>query len=501
MVFSDDKDVQELVKVSSELADIGGSMALLGWDQETYMPPAGAGGRAMQLATLAGIYHERLTNAKVGKLLVKVNSKSKKEINAYDVALVRELKREYDKATKLPKRLVMEISEAQSRAFDAWQKAKRADRFAMFAPELQKILELKVRAAKLLAETGQSVYDSMLDDHEPGLTETEVERVFGTVRPDLVRIGEKLSQLTKGEDELIANKNYEVAKQWEFGMKILGDMGFDLTAGRQDKSAHPFTTSFGVSDVRITTWEDEKDLRPALFATIHEAGHALYEQGVDKQLDRTHLGTGQGLVMHESQSRMWENIVGRSPEYWSNYYTALQEAFPSQLSGVTRDSFVKAVNVVRPSLIRVEADEVTYGMHILARFEIEKELVRGRVKVGELPQIWCDKYKELLGITPQSDREGVLQDVHWSHGSFGYFPTYLLGTMTAAQIWQKIPEEIKAARGSEPKLLREWLRENIHIHGRVYTPHELIVKVTGEELNPRHYVRYLEDKFDQLYNN
>ena len=283
-------------------------------------------------------------------------------------------------------------------------------------------------------------------------------------------------------------------------LSVLEDMGYNLTAGRQDRSAHPFTTNFGVSDVRITTWENEKDLRPALFATIHEAGHALYEQGVDKRLERTHLAGGQGLVMHESQSRMWENLVGRSQEFWDHHYTYLQREFPGQLGRVTEKGFVRAVNVVRPSLVRVEADEVTYGLHIMLRFEIEKELVRGRTKVKDLPGVWRQKMKDLLGVVPENDREGVLQDVHWAHGSFGYFPTYLLGTMAAAQIWHVVPEETKNLRGGDLKGLREWLRENIHKHGRLYTPKELLIRVTGEELNPRFFVRYLENKFRKLYN-
>ena len=469
MVFSENKDVLELIKISNELADIAAAAAVLSWDQETYMPPAGAGVRAKQLSTLSGIYHERLTDARVGMLLRSAQKLGRGRLNDFDRAVLREIKREYDKATKLPKKLVMAISEAQSQAFDTWQKAKKANDFPMFEEDLGNVLKLKVEAAQLLAGPGQSVYDAMLDDHEPGLTEAEVERVFGGVRSDIVRLGVKLSRLTEGADKTIANKNYDVKKQWDWGMTILAAMGYDLTAGRQDKSAHPFTINFGISDVRITTWENGKDLRPALFATIHEAGHALYEQGVDKRLERTHLAGGQGLVMHESQSRMWENMVGRSSEFWRLYYAGLQKVFPGQLGKVARETFVKAVNVVRPSLIRVEADEVTYGLHIILRFEIERELVRGRIKIAELPKVWRQKMKDLLGIVPENDRVGVLQDVHWSHGSFGYFPTYLLGTMTAAQIWQKVPEEGKGLADGDLKKLREWLGKNIHKYGRLYT--------------------------------
>ena len=494
------KCANELLKISNELADIAAAGAVLAWDQETYMPPAGAGVRAMQLSTLAGIYHEKLTDPKVGALLRSMSRATKGRLNGFDKALLREVKREYDKAIKLPTKLVQEISEATALAFDCWLTAKKDGSFGKFAPDLERVLKLKVAAAGLLATTGQSIYDAMLDDHEPGLTEAEVERVFGGVRSDIVRLGAELAKLTGGADENIKNKGYDLKKQWAYGITILEKMGYDLAAGRQDRSAHPFTTNFGVSDVRITTWENEKDLRPALFATIHEAGHALYEQGVDKRLERTHLAGGQGLVMHESQSRMWENLVGRSQEFWDHHYTYLQREFPGQLGRVTEKGFVRAVNVVRPSLVRVEADEVTYGLHIMLRFEIEKELVRGRTKVKDLPGVWRQKMKDLLGVVPENDREGVLQDVHWAHGSFGYFPTYLLGTMAAAQIWHVVPEETKNLRGGDLKGLREWLRENIHKHGRLYTPKELLIRVTGEELNPRFFVRYLENKFRKLYN-
>lgn len=498
MVFSESKEIRELIKISNELMDIMAAGAVLSWDQETYMPPEGAGVRAYQLSTLAGIYHERLTSRNVGKLIEE--TKRLRDLNSYDMALAREMEREYVKATKLPTKLVREISEAQSRAFDSWLTAKKESSFPRFAPDLERVLKLKVEAARLLAGPGQSVYDAMLDDHEPGLVEAEIERVLGGIRPDLVRLAIKLSRLTAGADKVIRNKKYDLKKQWNWGVRILADMGYNLAAGRQDKSVHPFTTNFGVSDVRITTWENKGDVRPALFATIHEAGHALYEQGVDKRLERTHLAGGQGLVMHESQSRMWENLVGRSREFWSHYYPGLQRVFPGQLGGVTEESFVRAVNVIRPSLIRVEADEVTYGLHIMLRFEIEKELVSGRIKIMDLPGVWRQKMKDLLGVVPENDREGVLQDVHWAHGSFGYFPTYLLGTMTAAQIWTKIPEETKRLRDGDLKSLREWLKENVHQYGRLYKPKELLIKVTGEELNPRYFVRYLENKFDKLYN-
>lgn len=493
-VFSKNEHVQELVRISGELADIGNAAGLLSWDQETYMPVKGAEARAKQLATLAGIYHEKLTSLTVKQLINQV--KKLKKLNIYSAALLREIGRVYRKENRLPKKLVEELSEVTSRAFDVWQKAKKESNFALFEKDLARVVRLNITAAKLLREKGQTVYDAMLDDYEHGLTEKEAERVFREVQPKLTALAKKLSKITAGADSKIANKGYKWEKQWGLGMRIIKDMGYDLEAGRQDTSAHPFTTGFGTGDVRITTWKNESDLRPALFATIHETGHALYEQGIDPRLERAILGGGTGLAMHESQSRMWENMVGRSEWFWKKYYPQAQQAFQA-LQAVSRQEFVKAINVVRPSLIRVEADEVTYGLHIIIRFEIEKDLVRGKIKIKDLPKIWNQKYKELLGVTPKNDREGVLQDVHWSHGLFGYFPTYLLGTMMAAQIFATAQKQIDV---TNLKALREWLRVNIHQYGKVYSSSELLKRVTGERLNPQHYIDYLEEKFAKLYN-
>ncbi len=498
-VFSD--ELKNLVEISNELYDIASSAAVLGWDQETHMPPKGAMGRAYQLAALSGVYHDKLTNEQTGKEIKEAKDKCK---NEYDKALVREMQREYEKATMLPKKLVQDMSEAASRAFEAWVKAKTQKDFSVFVPALERILELKLQAANLVKRTGETIYDTMLDEHEPDLKEAYVEKVFGEVKEKLVLITSKYSEAAKEADKLIVDKNYPENKQWEFGLKVLKDMGYDFAAGRQDKSAHPFTTSFGIGDVRITTWaKDESDLRPALFASIHEGGHALYEQGVDLDLARTHLAGGQGLVLHESQSRMWENMIGRSEEFWNYYYPGLQNLF-SDLKNVELKDFLKGINKVSPSLVRVEADEVTYGLHIILRFEIERELIYGKIKIKDLPTVWNEKMKKYLGIEPENDSEGVLQDVHWSHGSFGYFPTYFLGTMTAAQLWRVIKNQILNSKNQlNPEILkeiREWLRENLHKHGKLYTAGDLINQITGEPLNPNYYLEYLEKKFSKLYN-
>jgi len=489
----------DLLEISHELSDIASALAVLSWDQETYMPSRGVGPRSMQLATLSGIYHEKLTDPRVGRMIAR--AKRTAGLNVYEKALVRETEREYNKAIKLPKKLVKEISEATSRSFDNWRTAKEKNRFALFAPDLEKVLGLQVKVAGLLREKDQSLYDAMLDNYEPGLTEVEISRVFEQIKLPLSKLASQLAITTHNADLHLTNKSYKKTDQWLFGMEMLKKMGFDLEAGRQDVSAHPFTTSFGITDVRITTWENETDLRPSLFATIHEAGHALYEQGVDLRLERTGLAGGTGLVMHESQSRLWENMVGRSAEFWTTYYPQLQRLFPA-LKKMSMDEFTKAINVVKPSLVRVEADEVTYGLHIILRFELEREMVGGKLKLHDLPEVWSQKMSQLLGIQPDNDREGALQDVHWSHGSFGYFPTYLLGTMTAAQLWKTIKStttiESDIASGNL-STLTSWLRSHIHQYGRTYSSKELTRKITGDDLNAHYLVEYLEDKFIKLY--
>ena len=488
-MFSKDKNIQRLLESAHELSDVSSVSAVLAWDQEVYMPPKGGPTRAKQMSTMAAVFHHNLLNLKIP------NIKSK---NIYDQALVRELKNLQTKATKIPSKLVKDISEAASLAQQSWQRAKQKKNFGLFVPSLEKILKLKIQAAKLLKNNNQTLYDVMLDEFEPGLTEKQIDVVFSALKPKLIDLAKRLKVLTQNADSKIINKKYNLLAQRKFGLKIASDMGYDLQAGRLDKSAHPFTITFANNDVRITTWENETDIRPSLFAIIHESGHALYEQGVDPRLDRLQIGEGGGLgggigmAMHESQSRLWENIIGRSGWFWKTYFPQAKQAFKA-LQAINRQEFVKAVNVVRPSLVRVEADEVTYGLHIMIRYEIEKDLIAGKIKVRDLPKIWNAKYQEYLGVTPKNDAEGVLQDIHWSHGAFGYFPTYLLGTLISAQLWNKMPKT------TDLKVLREWLRKNIHQHGRVYTTDELLKKITGESLNPKYFLDYLEKKFRKLY--
>lgn len=495
-MFSKDKTIQNLLGYARQLGDISAASSILSWDQETYMPQKGGLARAHQLATLAALFHQKITSREFSKLL-----STAKPFTEADFALVREFSKLYKRATKIPETLIREMSQSTSQAVEAWRLAKQTNKFPIFEKDLRRVLELRIKAAKLLQRKGQTIYDVMLDEFESGLTEDEVNRVFSDLKPQLKSLAVKLAKITLGADRVLLKTKFEPEKQWSFGVAVATEMGFDFLAGRQDKSAHPFTTTFSVGDVRITTWEKD-DIRPALFATIHEAGHALYEQGVDARLDRLQvgdtggLGGGSGLAMHESQSRLWENMIGRSPEFWRKYYPKLQRLFP-QIKSLSRDSFVKAVNVVRPSLIRVEADEVTYGLHIMARFEIERGLVAGKIEVHDLPRIWKEKYQDLLGVAPPTDKEGVLQDIHWAHGSFGYFPTYLLGSIIGAQLINTAQKHIDIY---DLSALRNWLQKNIYRHGRIYSSNELLKKTTKESLNPKYYLEYLENKFAKMYN-
>lgn len=501
MAFSKSKPIKALLDLSAELTHLEGAAELLAWDQETYMPPKGGPTRAKQLATIAGIHHEKLTDPKVGRLLKKAKKAAQ---TVHDKALVRELEREYEKAAKLPKSLVKEISEQQSKAILSWRQAKQKSDFKLFEKDLEKLLTLKIKAAKLLQKKGQTLYDVFLDDYEPEMTEGQVQKVFDQLKPRLVALAAKLAKTTRNADKILRGKTYPAHKQTQFGLKVISKMGFDFEAGRQDISAHPFTCYFGaIGDVRITTWQNETDLKSPLFSTIHEAGHALYYQAVHPELDHSHLYGSASLGLSESQSRFWENTIGRSFPFWQYHFPVLQKHFPPQLKGLSLIDFVKAVNTVKPSLIRVEADEVTYGLHIILRFDIERELLSGKIKTRDLPKAWNAKIKSMLGINPRNDREGVLQDIHWSMGSFGYFPTYLLGNLIAAQLWFTIKKEIptveKDIAAGDLLPLRQWLQKKIHQHGKLYPTPELIKKVTGELLSPDYFIKYLEEKFSSLY--
>lgn len=493
----------ELRERVGEITDLNNTQGLLGWDLETYMPPKGSEVRAKQMATLSKLSHQMMTSKEMGDMLAQLRKPDTYgKLSKVDKALVREVGKDYDRAVKLPVELVQEMTETTAKAHPLWAEARRKNRFDIFAPVLEKIVDQNIRMAKALGYKG-SPYDALLDLYEPELTTKECDQLFTQLKKDLVPLVKAINESPNKPETRFLKRITSIEKQWQFSEKVIQGMGFDFSAGRLDKAAHPFCMGMGPGDVRLTTRLFRDDMVSSLFSSMHEAGHGLYEQGSDPALNRTPLCGGASLGIHESQSRMWENIVGRSRHFWTYYLPKLKKTFPAQLKGVRLDTFYRAINRSQPSFIRVESDEATYNLHIMLRYEIERDLIEGRLKVKDLPEVWNRKMKEYLGIVPPTDTEGVLQDVHWSHGSFGYFPTYTLGNMYAVQFYntakrkiRKLEEHIAKGR---LKVLKDWLNVQIHEVSRVETPAEIVLRVTGEPLNPQYFVDYLWEKYGEVY--
>lgn len=479
--------------------DLNAAADVLEWDQETYMPDGGAPARARQIATIREMAHEVLTADEVGTLLGRLEPTA--EPGSFEAALLRVARRDYDRAVKIPNWLVSDLAHAVAMGKQAWKNARENDAFGTFAPHLQTIVDLNIQKAEAIGFS-ERVYDALLDEYEPGMRTAEIEQIFSDLRTELVQIVKLIARDAAPDDHFL-HAHYARQKQWDFGLNVAKDFGYDLNRGRQDLSAHPFTTSFSINDVRVTTRIMEDYLPSALFGTLHETGHALYEQGIDPAYEGTPLAEGASLAVHESQSRLWENLVGRSLAFWRHYYPRLQELFPENLRQVQLGSFYRAINRVQPSLIRVEADEVTYNLHIMLRFELENALLERRLKVDDLPGVWNDRMESYLGLRPKNDAEGVLQDVHWSLGAIGYFPTYALGNLMSAQIFRKLEHDIphisvRIGEGNFRDLLA-WLREHIHRHGRAFTANELLARATGEPLTASYWLGYVRQKYSAIY--
>lgn len=483
-----------------KIADVDYAISVLEWDQETYIPSKGTTQRAQQIATLSGIAHEMRTTSSFGELLEKLSTGGD-ALTFKQQRNIQESYKEYTRKQKLPISFVVQRSKTISQAFQAWRAAKAASNFAQFLPHLEKLVALKREEAELVGYAAHP-YDALLDQYEPGEKTANLNVLFSDVRQQLVDFVQEIAQKPVPQDSWMF-AHYDHQKQWDYGIHLLKQMGYDFEAGRQDLAAHPFTTNFGSQDVRVTTRISENDFHEMVWSCIHEGGHALYEQGLPAE--EYGLPTGQyiSLGIHESQSRLWENNVGRSLPYWKANFPSLQKAFPKNLARVSVHDFYKSMNVVQPSLIRVNADELTYHFHILVRFEIEKALIEGTVPVREVRDFWNDKYKEYLNIDVPSDAKGVLQDVHWSHGSFGYFPTYSLGSFYAAQFFQQAEKDIPQLEQqiSEGNLLPllQWLRTHIHQYGRLYSAEELCRRITGEKLNFKYFMDYARKKYSAIY--
>jgi carboxypeptidase Taq len=486
-----------------EVQHLDKAAAVLDWDQQTYMPPAGVQARANQRAAVRKLAHAAFTDAETGRLLEAAEAEVVGAApESDDAALVRVVRRDFDKATRLPPELVAERAKLTSLAQESWTRARAADDYNAFAPWLERILDLTRRTADALGHGGR-MYDALIDQYEPGVSSAALDVMFAELRSELVPLLADLMARGTPVDDALLHQPFELSRQQEFGERLLRECGFEFERGRQDRAVHPFCTSFSRDDVRITTRYDAGFLSPALFATLHEMGHGLYELGLPARHEGNALCDSASLGIHESQSRMWENLVGRSRGFWSHYYPQLQAAFPEQLSAHTLDAFYRAINRVSPSFIRVEADEVTYNLHILLRYELEQALLEGRLSVADAPEAWRAKSGELLGVVPPTDREGILQDVHWSIGIMGYFPTYTIGNLMSSQLYEaairahpEIPGEIP--QGNCGTLLR-WLRNEVHEAGRKELPHELVARVSGSPPSAEAFLRYLRTKFGEVY--
>jgi len=485
-----------------EIRDIGrlrSIQELLDWDQQVCMPPKGVHARAEQVGLLAGLVHDRLTSKRVGDALAALDAPTGDPVVDTNV---RETRRAYERAVKVPGDLVRQLAQTSTRAHEAWERARREDEFATFAPFLERLVDLRRRVAECIGYDGEP-YDALLDEYEPGMSTAQVAELFAALRRGLVPLVQAIAGAARRPDASILRRRYPIDAQRELVLAISRAMGFDFEAGRLDVSTHPFTSGACPGDVRFTTRYDERFLPSALFGAMHEVGHGLYQQGLSTEHMFTPMGEAVSLGIHESQSRLWENVVGRSAAFWRHWYAGVRNRFPEALKDVEPQEFVGAVNAVSASFIRVEADEVTYNLHIILRFELEREIFQGRLAVSDVPQAWNAKCTELLGITPPDDRRGCLQDIHWSMGAFGYFPTYALGNLYAAQFHAAARQAIsdlddRIAAGDLGTLL-SWLRANIHRHGQRFRASELVENVTGRPLGVASFLDYVRDKVAPFY--
>lgn len=479
------------------------TLGLLGWDEQTVMPVGGAPHRANQSAQLAGLAHERGTRPEIGDLLDQLSDEQ--ALGGADSALaanVREARRKYNRARKLDQSLVEELTRCATLAQQAWVTSKKAKDFKQFLPWLEKTIALKRQEAQAVGAESGILYDALLDDYEPGALTSDIQRVFDALRQELVPLVAAIRDSKKRPDASILTRSYPVAAQTEFATQAAAAIGFDFERGRLDTSAHPFCSGIGPGDCRLTTRYNEHHFPGAFFGVLHEAGHGIYEQGLDPAQFGLACGDAASLGIHESQSRMWENFVGRSREFW-RWLTPIAKDHSPALNQFSEDHLYAAVNLVRPSLIRVEADEATYNLHVMIRFELERALIAGDLPVKDLPGEWNARYKQYLGVNIPDDRRGCLQDVHWAFGLIGYFPTYTLGNLYAAQLWETINAQIPTlsadmARGDFTKL-KAWLNTHIHAHGKRYRAAELCQMLTGKPLTADPLMRHLEAKLKPLY--
>ncbi len=492
----------ELKARLAEVDDLENAAAVLEWDQLVMMPPDGAEGRSHQYATLQKIAHEKFVDEAVGRLIEDLSAAyADAPADDDDAALVRVAKRHYARRTRVPTALVEAMSQATSQGQAVWAKARANSDFEAFRPDLEHIYDLKRQVAACFPDA-EAPYDALLDEFEPGMKTSQVRAMFAELRREQVPLAQAIAARGTADDSIL-RRDYDPDKQLRVSVEALKLFGYDFEAGRQDLTVHPFCTSFGLRDVRVTTRVDRHYLPTCLMGTMHECGHALYELGFPARYARSPLGHSASLGIHESQSRLWENLVGRSRGFWDVFFPTVQAAFPENLAEVDAAAFHRAINTVKPSFIRVEADEVHYNLHTLLRFELEVDLLEGKLEARHAPEAWNAKFKEYLGLDVPNDRLGILQDTHWAAGLIGYFPTYTIGNLLSVQFYAQamrdhptLPD--KLAAGQYGGLLA-WLREKVHCHGRKHLPTELVQIVTGQPLSAGPYLNYLRMKYGELY--
>jgi carboxypeptidase Taq len=495
--------VDGLKPLLGEIWDLNHAAAVLVWDQHTMMPPGGVEGRAEQLAALSRLSHERLTSSRLGELLETLESAtSGLPDESFERSLARVLRRDRDDAIRIPAELVDEMARASAAALPVWQQARSQSDWKKFAPAMRTTVELARRQADALSDGGEP-YDALLRLRDPGITADQMRSIFAELRSAIVPLVRTISERRELVDDAVLRRDYDEPSQLALALKVVERLGYDLRRGRQDLAAHPFCISFGVGDVRITTRTQRNWLPACLYGSIHESGHAMYNQGIPAELQRTPLWAGASSGMHESQSRLWENLVGRSRPFSRFAVPVLRKAFPGRLDDVDAEQLYRAVNRVDPSYIRVEADEVTYNLHILIRFEVETALLDGSLAVDEVPEVWNAKVAEYLGLPKPSDAEGALQDIHWTSPTLGGFVGYTLGNLISAQLMvtirEAVPDLDAQIEAGEFGPLLAWLQENVYQHGRKFTPNELVERVTGRPLSARPWIEYAQRKFGEIY--
>ncbi len=494
----------ELKNRLAEIHDLNKISWVLGWDQQTMMAPKGGAVRAEQIATLAKIATEKFTAPEIGKLLDDLRPYEESlPFDSDEASLIRVSRRDYEKAVKVPADFRAEMTRAASLARQAWIQARKDSDFAAFLPHLRRNVDLKLKYIEYMADGASEPYDILLDDYEPEMKTAEVQRLFDDLKAGLIPLIAAIRVREGAVSDDCLHGHFPLEAQKAFCWSLIEQLGASRESWRLDPTVHPFASNSATQDIRITTRYYEHFLNPALFGSLHEFGHGLYEHQISPALERTPLCRGASLGLHESQSRMWENLVGRSRPFWQFMYPRLQTAFPEPFGRVELEAFYRAINKVQPSFIRVEADEATYSLHIILRFELEQEMISGRLALQDLPEAWNARFKDYFGLAVPNDADGVLQDIHWSGGMIGYFPTYALGSIIACQLWEKALEAVpdlgaQFERG-EFGALREWLRVHLHQHGRKFTPVEMLRRIVGGPIDVGPFLRYLRAKYGEIY--